>query len=81
MNQVSPQEHQGINEDNGIGRLNALSDGVFAFAMTLLVLNIEVPNDISENLVAQKLPSRLIALVPPLLSSVISFLVIGLLQY
>jgi uncharacterized membrane protein len=65
MNQVSPQEHQGINEDNEIGRLNALSDGVFAIAMTLLVLNIEVPNDISENLVAQELPSRLIALVPP----------------
>jgi uncharacterized membrane protein len=46
MNQVSPQEHQGINEDNGIGRLNALSDGVFAIAMTLLLLNIEVPNNI-----------------------------------
>lgn len=76
MNQVSQQEHQGVNEDDEIGRIYALSDGVFAIAMTLLVLNIEVP-DIPEDLVAQELPGRLIALVSPLLSYVISFLVIG----
>lgn len=28
------------------GRLDALTDGVFAFAMTLLVLNLEIPEDI-----------------------------------
>ena len=75
MNQVSP-EQQGINDAREIGRMNALSDGVFAIAITLLVLNIEVP-DIPANLVAQELPSRLIALVPDLLSYVISFLVIS----
>lgn len=75
MNQVSP-EQQVINGDSEIGRVNALSDGVFAIAITLLVLNIEVPN-IPANLVAQELPSTLIALVPDLLSYVISFLVIG----
>ena len=69
-------EQRGIDDDRDMGRINALSDGVFAIAITLLVLNIEVP-DIPANLVAQELPSRLTALVPDLLSYVISFLVIG----
>lgn len=76
MNQDSPQR-QGSSADEGIERINALSDGVFAIAITLLVLNIEVPNDIPANLVTQELPGRLAALVPDFLSYAISFLVIG----
>ncbi len=76
MAQVNPQR-RGSSDDEGIERINALSDGVFAIAITLLVLNIEVPNDIPANLVAQELPGRLAALVPDLLSYVVSFLVIG----
>ena len=76
MNQDSPQR-QGSSDDEGIERINALSDGVFAIAITLLVLNIEVPNDIPANLVTQELPGQLAALVPDLLSYAISFLVIG----
>lgn len=53
----------------------ALSDGVFAIAITLLVLNIEVP-EIPEDLVAQELPGELLDMWPKLLSCVFSFLVI-----
>lgn len=76
MNQDSPQR-QGSSDDEGIERINALSDGVFAIAITLLVLNIEVPSDIPTNFVSQDLPGRLAALVPDLLSYAVSFLVIG----
>ncbi len=76
MEEVSPQR-QGSGDDEGTERINALSDGVFAIAITLLVLNIEVPNDIPADLVAQELPGRLAALVPDLLSYAVSFLVIG----
>ncbi len=76
MEEVSPQR-QGSGDDEGIERLNALSDGVFAIAITLLVLNIEVPNDIPADRVAQELPGRLAELIPDLLSYVVSFLVIG----
>lgn len=69
-------EPQGTDEDREFGRLNALSDGVFAIAITLLVLNIEVP-DVPPSRVAQELPTQLIGLVPDLLSYLISFLVIG----
>ena len=76
MEEVSPQR-QGSDDDEGIERINALSDGVFAIAITLLVLNIEVPNDIPADRVAQELPGRLAELIPDLLSYVVSFLVIG----
>ena len=75
MERVNPDQ-QGIDDDRQVGRINSLSDGVFAIAITLLVLNIEVPR-IPAGAVAQQLPNELIALVPDLLSYVISFLVIG----
>lgn len=56
-------------------RIVFFSDAVFAIAITLLVLNIEVP-DIPQDLVAQELPGRLLALWPKYLSYVISFAVI-----
>lgn len=56
-------------------RIVFFSDAVFAIAITLLVLNIEVPN-IPAPLVAQELPARLLGLWPKYLSYVISFLVI-----
>src|SRR5215468_8843927 len=54
-------------------RLNALSDGVFAIAVTLLVLEIRIPDNTS----AGELSAVLVGLAPKLLIYVISFIVIG----
>jgi uncharacterized membrane protein len=56
-----------------MGRLNGLSDGVFAIALTLLVLEIRIPNEIT----ASDLPSGLLELGPRVLIYLISFVVIG----
>ena len=70
-----PPERQRIEGSRGLDRILALSDGVFAIALTLLVLNIEVP-EIPEDLVGQELPGELLALWPKFLSYVLSFVVI-----
>ena len=57
-------------------RIVNLSDGVFAIALTLLVLDIRVP-DIPENLVASELPGVLLALWPKYFGYVLSFVVIS----
>jgi len=49
-----------------------LSDGVFAIAITLLVLDIRVP-DMPENMVASELPAALLALWPKYLGYFLSF--------
>jgi TMEM175 potassium channel family protein len=56
-----------------MGRLKALSDGVVAFALTLLVLDIRVPT----GLTASDLPQAILALWPRFLVYLISFVVIG----
>ena len=55
-------------------RIEAISDGVIAVAITLLVLNLEVPDPGSPVGLAQ----QLLALWPELLAYVISFLSIGI---
>jgi uncharacterized membrane protein len=60
-----------------LDRIVNFSDGVFAIVITLLFLDIRVPN-IPEGLVSQELPSRILALSPKFLSYVISFLVIAI---
>jgi uncharacterized membrane protein len=72
MTEPGEQKDQGSKE---LDRIVAFSDGVFAIAITLLVLNIETP-EIPANLVAEELPGRLFDLWPKFLSYVISFLVI-----
>jgi uncharacterized membrane protein len=57
-------------------RIVNLSDGVFAIALTLLVLDIRVPN-IPENVVGSELPGVLLALWPKYLGYVLSFVVIS----
>jgi TMEM175 potassium channel family protein len=56
-----------------MGRLNGLSDGVFAIALTLLVLGIGIPEGVLES----DLPVRLLELGPKLFVYLISFVVIG----
>jgi len=60
-------------EEEGIGRILALSDGVFAIAITLLILEIAVPATTS----AADLPKALLGLWPSYLAYVLSFLVIA----
>jgi uncharacterized membrane protein len=62
---------------HGNERLTFFSDGVFAITITLLVLEIKVP-EIAENLVATELSTELWHLLPKILSHVLSFIVLGL---
>ena len=56
-----------------MGRLKALSDGVVAFALTLLVLDIRLPSGVA----TADLGSSLLALGPELLIYLLSFAIIG----
>ena len=58
-------------------RIVNLTDGVFAIAITLLVLDLKVP-DIPESLVATELPGELLALWPKYLGYLLSFMVISI---
>lgn len=60
-------------ERTDLGRIVAFTDGVMAVAITLLVLNIEVP-DVSEG---SKLGDELLDLLPSLLSYALSFALVG----
>jgi uncharacterized membrane protein len=57
-----------------LDRTIAFSDGVFAFAITLLIVDIQLPADTSEN----NLGSILLSLWPNYIAFIISFFVISL---
>ena len=57
-------------------RIVNLSDGIFAIAITLLVLDIRVPN-VPEHLVASELPGALLSLWPNYLGYFLSFVSIS----
>ena len=57
-------------------RIVNLTDAVFAIAMTLLVLDLRVP-DLPEGLVDSELPAALLSLWPKYFGYVLSFVVIG----
>jgi uncharacterized membrane protein len=61
-----------------VHRLAALTDGVFAMVMTLLVLGITVP-EIAPSSLQEELPRRLLELWPKLYTYVLSFIVLGIL--
>jgi uncharacterized membrane protein len=71
----APEEHW---TDSGTDtqRTVSFSDAVIAIAITLLALELEVPQ-IPENLAAAQLPSALLELWPKLFSFVLSFWIIG----
>lgn len=58
-------------------RVEALSDGVFAIAMTILVLNIAVPT--AATVSAEQLPTALRQITPQVLVYIISFINLGVL--
>ena len=58
------------------GRLDALTDGVFAFAMTLLVVNLDLPQDFHPSSAAE-LISALLDLAGTLIAYVVTFLVLA----
>ena len=59
-----------------IGRLLAISDGVFAVAITLLVFNVPVPT-IAQNDATSRLPAALLETGPRLLTFALSFFLVG----
>ena len=62
--------------DNDTGRIEAFSDGVFAIAITLLIIEIGVPH-LDQEPPGTTLPEALVGLWPSYLGYVISFLQIG----
>lgn len=60
-----------------IQRIEAISDGVFSIAMTLLVLDIKVPHDLSIKTESDLIAS-LYKLLPSMLSYFLSFMTIGI---
>lgn len=61
-----------------LNRMAAFSDGVFAIAITLLVLEIHIPDIDKEGLTDKDLLIRFVEQIPTLISFVVSFFVIGL---
>ncbi len=67
----------GTQMESALGRLIAFSDGIFAVAITLLVLSIAVP-DLGGNQTDANLQARLLDAIPSVISFVVSFLVVGI---
>jgi uncharacterized membrane protein len=65
-------------EDNSLGRLLALSDGVFAIAMTLLALDLKVPPDLKGHVTSQQLIHALAQNTDSYWSFLLSFYVIAI---
>jgi uncharacterized membrane protein len=61
----------------GMERINGFSDGVFAIVITLLVLEIKVP-EIHKDLVSEELIPALKELAPNIVSHAISFALLGI---
>jgi uncharacterized membrane protein len=65
-------------DDNSLGRLLTLSDGVFAIAMTLLALDLHVPSDLKGHVTSQQLMHALALNADTYWSFLLSFYVIAI---
>lgn len=74
---MNTQNNQKTGNTLSTARMEAFSDGVFAVAITLLVLTLEVPQ-IADSVVTSELWPKLLELWPKLLSYVLSFLLVGI---
>lgn len=72
---MSEQVEQRQRGGRELDRIVNFSDAVFAIAITLLVLDIRVP-EIPDDLIAEELPAQLLALWPKYFGYVLSFVVI-----
>lgn len=71
-------DHQKNNTNHfGVHRLEAFTDGVLAIVATLLILNIEVP----ENIPIDKLSGELFGMWPHYISYMLSFIIVGMYWY
>jgi uncharacterized membrane protein len=77
---MSVSMQKGFNSFLATHRIVALTDGVFAIVMTLLVLEISIP-EITQSSLHTELPGRLVELWPKLLSYVVSFIILGIFWY
>jgi uncharacterized membrane protein len=77
---MSVSIQKGVTSFLAVHRVVALTDGVFAIVMTLLVLEIGVP-EIAQTSLHAELPRRLLELWPKLLSYGISFVILGMFWY
>jgi uncharacterized membrane protein len=77
---MSVSMQKGVVAYLAVHRLAALTDGVFAIVMTLLVLEISIP-EIAPSALHAELPRRLLELWPKLLSYGISFIILGMFWY
>ncbi len=58
-------------------RIEALSDGIFAIAMTLIILDLKTPENIPLNLEYAELPLTLLNILPDVEAYAVSFLVLA----
>ena len=77
---MSVSMQKGVTAYLAVHRLAALTDGVFAIVMTLLVLEISIP-EIAQSSLHAELPRRVLELWPKFLSYAISFIILGLFWY
>ncbi len=70
-----PQRKKGV--FFATNRIEALTDGVFGIVMTLLVLELHIP-EIAESLVAEELPRGILEMWPKFLSYITSFIVLSI---
>ena len=70
--------HRHVESAGGLSkqRMDALSDAIFAFAMTLLILDVKIPKLSAAALEAGQLTPTLQAMWPKFLSYLISFAVL-----
>jgi uncharacterized membrane protein len=74
---MSKELHNEIKKEFQLERLILFSDAVFAIAITLLVIEIKVPEIHGEELSEIALGRELLHLIPKLVGFIISFLIIG----
>jgi len=67
-----------IDSDKSKGRLEALSDGIFAITMTMMIIDLKIPENSFHNLSPAELNNSLLALLPAIKSYILSFFILAI---